>query len=80
MRFERKKSSYGGGDGGQYVSVGIAWRKSSYSTGSGGSCVEIGAGSAFVGIRDTKNRAQGLLSVAPNTWRAFLASRYVTGS
>lgn len=60
---------------------GFTWRKSSYSsTGDSGSCVEVGAGSQFVGIRDTKNRALGQLTIAPNTWRAFITSRYVAGS
>lgn len=75
-----RKSSYSTGDGGNCVEVGIAWRKSRYSTGDGGQCVEVGAGPTFVGIRDTKNRALGQLTIAPKTWRAFIASRHVTGS
>lgn len=78
--FSWRKSSHRTGDGGNCVEVGIAWRKSSYSTGDGGACVEVGAGPEFVGIRDTKNRALGRLTIAPRTWRTFIASRYVAGS
>lgn len=78
--FSWRKSSHSTGDGGNCVEVGIAWRKSSYSTGDGGQCVEVGAGHAFVGIRDTKNRDLGQLTIAPKTWRTFIASRHVTGS
>lgn len=58
----------------------FTWRKSSHSSGEGGQCVEVGAAPDFIGIRDTKNRARGHLTVGPKTWSMFIASRYVTGS
>lgn len=58
----------------------MTWQKSSYSGGTGGNCVEVAATPYFIGIRDTKNRAQGHLAVSSQTWRAFLKSTYVAGS
>lgn len=50
-----------------------AWRKSSYSGGNEqSSCVEVGTGAGVIGIRDTKNRPAGHLTVSPTTWRAFV--------
>lgn len=46
------------------------WRKSSYSANTS-SCVEIAYGDV-VGIRDTKNRAAGQLSVSASQWRHLL--------
>lgn len=49
-----------------------AWRKSSYSGGSSQStCVEVAPAPARVGIRDTKARDRGQLTVSRTTWRAF---------
>lgn len=48
------------------------WRTSTYSGGSGGNCVEVGATPGYVGIRDTKNRPHGHLTVTPATWRTFI--------
>lgn len=79
-RFAWRKSSHSTGQGGACVEVGAAWRTSSYSTSQGGQCVEVGPGPAFVGIRDTKNRALGQLTITPKTWRAFISSHYVAGS
>ena len=78
-RFTWRKSTYSSGEGGNCVEVGVTWRKSSYSSDQGGNCIEVAA-AEFVGIRDTKNRAQGHLTVSPTTWRAFITSRHVTGS
>jgi len=50
------------------------WRKSSYSQSTQGQCVEIGTGSGQIGIRDTKNRSQGHLSVRTDAWKAFVTS------
>ena len=72
MQFTWHKSSYSSGQGGACVEVGVAWRKSTYSGGSGGNCVEVGPTAESIGIRDTKNRAQGQLTVSPETWRAFV--------
>ncbi|QWF77735.1 DUF397 domain-containing protein [Amycolatopsis sp. CA-230715] len=47
------------------------WRKSSYS-GNQGDCVEVAIGADEVGVRDTKNRAAGNLTVAPAAWSAFV--------
>ena len=49
-----------------------AWRKSSYSGDQGGNCIEVAPAAEYVGIRDTKNREQGHLTVTPSTWRAFI--------
>lgn len=48
-----------------------AWRKASYS-GDQGACVEVGPAPAHVGIRDTKNREQGHLTVSRAAWRHFV--------
>jgi hypothetical protein len=51
------------------------WRKSSYSGNGGGNCVEVGA--ATIGprvlVRDTKDRAGGVLTFSPAVWREFAA-------
>lgn len=50
-----------------------AWRKSSYSgSDPQSSCVEVGTGAGVVGVRDTKNRPAGHLTVSRTTWRAFV--------
>jgi hypothetical protein len=46
------------------------WRKSSYS-GDQTNCVEIALGSV-VGVRDTKDRAGGVLTVPAGSWSVFL--------
>jgi uncharacterized protein DUF397 len=55
----------------------LKWRKSSRSGGSNGSaCVEVGTPDdlSMVAVRDTKDRDGGMLSVSPESWRAFLGS------
>lgn len=79
-RFTWHKSSHSTDQGGACVEVGVAWRTSSYRIGQGGQCVEIGPGLESIGVRDTKNRALGQLTIAPKTWCAFISSRHVTGS
>lgn len=52
------------------------WRKSSHSTTANQSCVEIAPMPGTVGVRDTKNRPAGHLTVDRTTWAAFI--RHVT--
>lgn len=49
---------------------GAVWRKSSYSAGDG-NCVEVAVTREGIGVRDTKNRAAGRLTVAYASWQAF---------
>jgi len=49
------------------------WRTSTKS-GQTGNCVEIAGVPGGVGVRDTKYRAAGHLTVAPDDWRGFLAT------
>ena len=50
------------------------WRKSSRS-GNSGQCVEVaGLSGNGIGIRDTKNREGGHLTVSAEEWRGFLAA------
>ncbi|RBQ20760.1 DUF397 domain-containing protein [Spongiactinospora rosea] len=48
------------------------WRKSSFS-GNGASCVEVAMSGGMVAVRDTKNRAGGMLVFRADEWSAFLA-------
>lgn len=50
-----------------------AWRKSSYSSDQA-NCVEVAAIATAVGIRDTKDREGGHLTVPAPAWAAFLSS------
>ena len=50
----------------------FVWLKSSYSGGDGGQCVEVGRAPEHVGIRDTKNRDLGHLTVSAAAWRTFI--------
>ena len=52
------------------------WRKCTHSAGDG-NCVEVATTRAGVGVRDTKNRAAGRLTVPHNAWQAF--THAVTG-
>ncbi|HEX7661701.1 MAG TPA: DUF397 domain-containing protein [Pseudonocardiaceae bacterium] len=50
------------------------WRKSSYSGPGGNECVEVGVSdSAAFLVRDTKNRAGGVLAFGPDAWQRFAA-------
>ncbi|MGW4483945.1 DUF397 domain-containing protein [Amycolatopsis sp. NPDC004368] len=54
------------------VEVG-AWNKSSYST-TEANCVEVTATPSIeIGVRDTKDRGAGHLTVSAEAWTAFLA-------
>ena len=48
------------------------WRTSSYSN-IGGECVEVAASRGVVGVRDTKDRAGGVLAFSPAAWQRFAA-------
>lgn len=49
------------------------WRKSSFSGGSSGNCVEVGTGPDAFGVRDSKDRAGGVLVFEAASWSAFTA-------
>ena len=49
------------------------WRTSTRTLGQG-QCVEVGFDGKRVGVRDTKNRSAGYLTVPVWRWREFLAS------
>lgn len=51
--------------------TGVTFRKSSYSGGHN-NCLEVGHADKLVGIRDTKNRAEGTITVPRTTWLAFI--------
>lgn len=48
-----------------------SWRTSSYS-GDNGTCVEVGFASVAVAVRDTKDRAGGMLAVSCDEWASFV--------
>ncbi|MEV6173931.1 DUF397 domain-containing protein [Streptomyces sp. NPDC051954] len=51
------------------------WRKSSYSgSGDGNNCVEIANLHAQVAIRDSKDPAQGALSIPAGAFTAFISN------
>ena len=50
-----------------------AWHKSSHSTDQS-NCVEVATSPVEIGIRDTKDRAGGHLTVSLAAWTAFLSS------
>ena len=67
-----QKSSYST-DQANCVEV-TAWHKSSYSS-SQANCVEVATSTACtVGVRDTKDREGGHLTVTAPAWTAFLSS------
>ncbi|MEO7196370.1 MAG: DUF397 domain-containing protein [Pseudonocardiaceae bacterium] len=50
------------------------WRKSTHSGDNGGQCVELAFLGTAVGLRDSKDKANGpILTVTPGEWAAFLA-------
>ncbi|SCF34528.1 protein of unknown function (DUF397) [Micromonospora matsumotoense] len=52
------------------------WRTASRSSNNGGDCVEVADNLAGrVLVRDSKDRAGGMLSFAPEVWRIFVAAR-----
>lgn len=50
----------------------ITWRKSTHSHGDSGQCVELAALASVVGIRDTKNRAAGHLTLTKQAFATLL--------
>ncbi|HEY3687995.1 MAG TPA: DUF397 domain-containing protein [Streptosporangiaceae bacterium] len=55
----------------------VIWRKSSFSAGDG-NCVEVAVTRRGVGVRDTKNRPAGHLTVTRTAWLSF--TRAITGA
>lgn len=51
-----------------------AWRKSTRSGGENGNCVEVALVTAASFVRDTKNRAGGVLMFDPDAFTSFVAS------
>ena len=52
----------------------LTWRKASYSTTNGGGCVEVAAIlPGTVAVRDSKDPDGPILTLAPASWRGFLA-------
>lgn len=50
------------------------WRTASYSSTNGGSCVEVADNlPGRVLVRDTKDRAGGVLAFTPAAWSIFVA-------
>ncbi|WP_030228217.1 DUF397 domain-containing protein [Actinoalloteichus caeruleus] len=50
------------------------WRKSSRSSNGADDCVEVGSTSAVVAVRDTKNRAGGMLVFDREVFANFVGS------
>ncbi|MFE1909587.1 DUF397 domain-containing protein [Streptomyces gardneri] len=50
----------------------VVWFKSSYSAGNGGECVEVAAYSGTIQVRDSKDTAGPVLSLAPEGWATFV--------
>ncbi|SCG60000.1 DUF397 domain-containing protein [Micromonospora rifamycinica] len=51
------------------------WRTASRSSNNGGDCVEVADNlSGRVLVRDSKDRAGGTLSFAPDAWRTFVVA------
>ncbi|WFE56330.1 DUF397 domain-containing protein [Micromonospora sp. WMMD712] len=49
------------------------WRKSTRSGNNGGACVEVADNlPGVVLVRDTKDRAGGMLTFAPDAWAGFV--------
>ena len=53
--------------------TGARWRTSTRSSSNGGDCVEVADNlPGVVLVRDSKDRAGGMLTFAPAAWRAFV--------
>ncbi|GAA3785562.1 DUF397 domain-containing protein [Plantactinospora mayteni] len=51
----------------------VSWFKSSYSNGTH-DCVEVADNHGTVGLRDTKDRESGVVTVGAAQWRSFIAA------
>ena len=52
--------------------TGARWRKSSYSGDTGGECVEVADLTPHIAIRDSKNPAEGTVTVTADAFSDFL--------
>ncbi|PWU56972.1 DUF397 domain-containing protein [Micromonospora globispora] len=53
--------------------TGVRWRTSTRSSSNGGDCVEVADNlPGVVLVRDSKDRAGGMLTFAPGAWRTFV--------
>jgi hypothetical protein len=73
-----RKSSYSGDQGGQCVECAplgpLAWRKSTHSSDQGGDCIEIAeTPDATIAVRDSKNPAGPILTIAPAAFATFVS-------
>lgn len=60
--------------GPQQNRTGTNWRKSSYSSDTGGQCIEVADLAPHVAVRDSKNPAGPVLTLAPAAFEAFVAA------
>ncbi|MFG2254697.1 DUF397 domain-containing protein [Streptomyces mirabilis] len=73
-----RKSSYSSDQGGDCIECAplglLTWRKSTHSGDQGGSCVEIAeTPSATIAVRDSKNPAGPILTIAPAAFATFVS-------
>ncbi|GAA0384313.1 hypothetical protein GCM10009541_28800 [Micromonospora gifhornensis] len=55
--------------------TGARWRTATRSSNNGGNCVEVADNlPGRILVRDSKDRAGGVLTFAPDAWRAFVAA------
>ncbi|TCB99922.1 DUF397 domain-containing protein [Micromonospora zingiberis] len=55
--------------------TGARWRTATRSSNNGGDCVEVADNlPGRVLVRDSKDRAAGILAFTPDAWRAFVAA------
>jgi hypothetical protein len=73
-----RKSSYSSDQGGDCIECAplglLTWRKSTYSGDQGGNCLEIAETPATtIAVRDSKNPAGPILTIAPAAFVAFVS-------
>ncbi|MFA1548152.1 DUF397 domain-containing protein [Actinomadura chokoriensis] len=51
---------------------GAAWRKSSHSGSQADDCIELASTDRAVAVRDSKDPDGPVLTIAPDTWNAFV--------